>query len=72
LYNAGLFYYGVQWLANMTENETLYIESKMPPSYAVSKGSSSLNVFTSVVVLLILPGILLIAALVVYRKRKHL
>ncbi len=72
LYNAGLFYYGVQWLSNASEAESLYIESKVPASYSVTKGSSSLNVLTAVVVMLLLPGALLIAALVVYRKRKHL
>ena len=72
LYNAGLFYYSVQWLANMSEGDTLYIQSKQPVSYAVSKGSSSTNVLTAVVAMVILPAILLIAALVIYRKRKHL
>lgn len=72
LYNAGLFYYSVRYLANMSESESLYIQSKQPVSYMVSKGSSSINVFTAVVVMLLLPAALLIAALVVYRKRRHL
>lgn len=72
LYNAGLFYYSIQYLANMSESESLYIQSKQPISYAVSKGSSSINVFTAVVVMLLLPAALLIAAMVVYRKRRHL
>lgn len=72
LYNAGLFYYSIQYLANANESESLYIQSKQPVSYAVSKGSSSLNVFTSVVVMIIIPAALLIAALFVYRKRRHL
>ena len=72
LYNAGLFYYSIQWLANMSEGDSLYIQSKQPISYAVSKGSSSTNVLTAVVVMVILPAVLLIAALIIYRKRKHL
>lgn len=72
LYNAYLFYYGVQWLSNTTDTDSLYIESKLPPSYAITKGSSSLNVFTAVFVMLFIPAGLLIAALVVYRKRRHL
>jgi ABC-type uncharacterized transport system involved in gliding motility auxiliary subunit len=72
LYNAGLFYYSIQWLANMSEGDSLYIQSKQPVSYAVSKGSSSTNVLTAVVVMVILPAVLLIAALIIYRKRKHL
>jgi hypothetical protein len=72
LYNAGLFYYSIQYLANMSESESLYIQSKQPISYAVSKGSSSINVLTAVVVMLLLPAALLIAAMVVYRKRRHL
>lgn len=72
LYNAGLFYYSIQWLANASESESLYIQAKQPPSYAISKGSASVNVFTAVLVMVLLPAALLIAALVVYRKRRHL
>ncbi len=72
LYNTGLFYYSIQYLANMSENESLYIQAKQPVSHAVSKGSSNVNVFTAVVVMLLIPGSLLLAAMIVYRRRKHL
>ena len=72
LYNASLFYLSVQWLSNSSDTESLYIESKQPTSYSITRGSSSINVFTAVVVTLILPGALLVAALFVYRKRRHL
>lgn len=72
LYNIGLFYYAIQHLANTTEEANIYIPPKEPVSYAVSKGSASLNVFTAVLVTVVLPGLLLLAALMVYRKRKHL
>ncbi len=72
LYNTNLFYYSIQYLANMSENESLYIQSKQPISHAVSKGSGNLNVFTAVVVMLLIPGSLLLAAMFVYRRRKHL
>ena len=72
LYNAELFYLSVQWLSNTKDAESLYIESKQPTSYAITRGSSSINVMTAVIVTLIVPGALLIAALFVYRKRKHL
>ncbi|MBP8989324.1 MAG: GldG family protein [Clostridia bacterium] len=72
LYNAGLFYYSIQYLSNMSDSESLYIQSKQPVSYAVSKGSQSINVFTAFVVMILIPALFLIAALVVYRKRKHL
>ncbi len=72
LYNVYLFYYGLQWLTNASEGDNLYIEAKTPTSYTITAGSTSVNVFTAVVVMLILPGALLLAALFVYRKRKHL
>ena len=72
LYNAELFYLSVQWLSNTKDAESLYIEAKQPTSYAITRGSSSINVMTAVIVTLIVPGALLIAALFVYRKRKHL
>ena len=72
LYNVGLFYYSVQFLSNTSEEASLYIPPKEPVSYTVSKGSASTNVFVAVLVTLIIPGLLLLTALVVYRKRKHL
>jgi hypothetical protein len=72
LYNAELFYLSVQWLSNTKDAESLYIEAKQPTSYAITRGSSSINVMTAVIVTLVLPGALLVAALFVYRKRKHL
>lgn len=72
LYNVYLFYYGVQWLANSDASDSLYIEAKVPASYTISTGNTTTYVFTAVVVMVLIPGALLLAALFVYRKRKHL
>jgi ABC-2 type transport system permease protein len=72
LYNAYLFYYGVQWLANASADSNLYIEAKVPTSYSITSGTESARVLTSVLVMLVVPAALLLAALFVYRKRKHL
>ncbi len=70
--NAGLFYYGVQWLAGSDAADKLFIEAKVPPTYAVTKGSTTINALTAVFVMVLLPLFFLILAMVVYRKRKHL
>ena len=72
IYNASLFYYGVQWMSGADQGESIYIAAKMPPSYVVSRGTPSMNVFVSALVMIILPVVLLLAAAIVYRKRKHL
>jgi ABC-2 type transport system permease protein len=72
LYNAYLFYYGVQWLANASADSNLYIEAKVPTSYTITSGTESTRVLTAVFVMLVIPAALLLAALFVYRKRKHL
>jgi ABC-2 type transport system permease protein len=71
LYNAYIFYYGLRWLANDT-SENLYIAAKTPTSYYITTGTESLRIFTAVFVMLIIPAALLLAALFVYRKRKHM
>jgi ABC-2 type transport system permease protein len=72
LYNIYLFYTGIQWLANASSEDNLYIAAKTPASYGVTLGTQSVKVFTAVLIIVILPGALLLAALFVYRKRKHL
>ncbi len=72
LYNAYTFFYGAQWLADTEETESLYIESKSAVSYSVTKGTTSTHVMVAVLVMALIPGALLLIALFVYRKRKHL
>jgi ABC-2 type transport system permease protein len=70
--NAGLFYYGVQWLAGSDAVDKLYIDAKVPPTYTVTKGNTTINAMTAVFVMVLLPLLFLVLAMVVYRKRKHL
>lgn len=72
IYNIGVFYYGVQWLANVDGEGDLMIEAKQPVSYHLTKGTSGAYNFSSVLAFIIIPLGLLAAALVVYRRRKHL
>jgi hypothetical protein len=72
LYNVYLFYYGIQWLSDSAAADDLYIAAKTPTSYNITAGSENVKVFTAVLVIIILPGLLLLAALMVYRKRRHL
>ncbi len=72
IYNPGLFYYGIQWLAGKDAAGSLYIPAKVPPNYAVLSGSSTTNSLVAVVSIVIIPLALLIAAAVVYRRRRNL
>lgn len=72
IYNAGLFYFSVRWLANESAADSLYIEAKTPPSYALTSGNTSLNVIVALAVMILIPLFLLILAAMVYRKRRHL
>lgn len=72
IYNAGIFYYSVRWLANESAADSLYIAAKSPPSYTVTSGSTSTNVFVALLTMILIPGALLLLALLVYRKRRHL
>ncbi len=72
IYNPELFYNSIQFLSGSDAQESLYIEAKMPASYTVTSGDQTTNVMVTVLVMLLIPAGLLISALVVYRKRKHL
>lgn len=72
VYNPELFYNSIQFLSGSDAQESLYIEAKMPASYNVTSGDQSTNVMVTILVLLLIPAGLLITALMVYRKRKHL
>lgn len=71
LYNVYYFYRSMQWMANI-DTEDLLIDAKPAVSYFLTSGSNSTFVLTAIVVMLVIPGALLLAALFVYRKRKHL
>ncbi len=72
LYNPNLFYNSIVWLAGEADENNLMISPKVPTSYAITKGTSKTIVATAVIVMLIIPIVLLTAALIVYRKRRHL
>ncbi len=72
IYNFGLFYYGVQWLTNIDADSDLRIDAKEPVSLALTSGTQGGYNFAAIFSLIILPVIILLAALFVYRKRKHL
>jgi ABC-2 type transport system permease protein len=72
IYNFAVFYYSIQWLSNSNAAGDLLIEAKAPVSYNLTSGTQTDYNFTAVLVMIILPVLLLAAALLVYRKRKHL
>ena len=72
LYNPNLFYNSIVWLAGEADENNLMISPKVPTSYAITKGTSKTIVATAVIVMLIIPMVLLTAALIIYRKRRHL
>jgi roadblock/LC7 domain-containing protein len=70
-YNGNQFYFSVNWLTD-AQDTGLYIAEKPLPSYLLQKGTQTGYIFASVTVLAIIPAILLVVGLVVYRKRKNL
>lgn len=71
VYNMYSFYTSVQWLMNVNDSG-LMITAKELPSYLLTGGSNTTFWIATIVCIIILPVGLLIAALVVYRKRKNL
>lgn len=72
LYNYALFYNSVNWLSGTSVQDTLLIDPKIPTSYAIARGTTTSIVATSVFVMILIPLALLLTALIVYRRRKHL
>lgn len=72
IYNAGLFFYSIQWLAGSDASDSLYIAAKTPPSYAVVTGNATINGLVSLVVIFVIPLLLFGLALLVYRRRRNL
>ncbi|NCA98613.1 MAG: hypothetical protein EOM08_02415 [Clostridia bacterium] len=72
IYNAGLFFYSIQWLSGSDAADVLYIEAKVPPSYAVASGNATVNGLVSALAILVIPAVLFGLALWVYRRRKNL
>jgi len=70
IYNAGLFFYSIQWLAGSDAADVLYIEAKVPPSFAVAAGNATVNGLVAILAILVIPAILFGLALWVYRRRK--
>ncbi len=70
--NANIFYASVTWMSNAEPVDDLMIKAKDPISYALTSGTLGAWNLASFFCFLILPIILLIIALVVYRKRKNL
>ena len=72
VYNFAIFYYGIQWMSNASGLDDLMIEAKKPVSYNFTTGSPGAYNFSAIATFIILPVLMLVAALLVYRKRKHL
>jgi|LSQX01.1.fsa_nt_gb hypothetical protein len=70
-YNGNQFYFSVNWLTD-AQDTGLYIAEKPLPSYLLQKGTQTGYIFASVAALAIIPAVLLVVGLVVYRKRKNL
>lgn len=72
VYNFAIFFYGVQWMSNTSELDDLMIEAKKPVSYNFTAGTQGGYNFSAILTFIILPVLMLVAALLIYRKRKHL
>ncbi len=73
VYNIYSFYSSVRWLMNADTNSDLLITAKKVPSYYLVSDSNNTAYWAATIVCVILIPIgLMIAALVVYRKRKNL
>ena len=72
IYNIYIFYYGLNWLSASDVSNNVLIDAKTPVNYSLSAGTQSSYNFTAILVMIILPLALLLAALLVYRKRKNL
>lgn len=72
VYNFGVFYYGIKWMSNLDASTDLMIDAKEPVSYALTAGNQGTFNFSAILTFIILPILMLIVALVVYRKRRHL
>lgn len=71
VYNIYSFYSSVQWLLN-SKDKGLLITAKQLPSYKLSTGNNTTYWIATILCIIVLPLAFLIAALVVYRKRKNL
>jgi len=70
-YNAYAFYAGLSWLVDV-ESQNLMIAPKKLPSYILGAGSSTAYWIAGIVTAILIPILLLIMAIVVYRRRKNL
>lgn len=71
VYNMYAFYSSVRWLMNVEDN-SLMISPKELPSYQLKNGSPTTFWIATIVCIILIPVGLLVAALIVYRKRKNL
>ena len=70
-YNDELFYYAVNWATDI-QDTNLFISEKPLPSYILQKGTQTGYIFASAVTLAVIPAILLVIGMLVYRRRKNL
>jgi ABC-2 type transport system permease protein len=71
VYNIYSFYHSINWLINI-EGDQLLIAPKPLPSYQLTKGNNTWFWVATIVCIIVIPLGLMIAALIVYRKRKNL
>jgi hypothetical protein len=70
-YNQYFIYYAMEWLIDASAN-SLYIPAKPLPSYSLTAGNASSALIAEILVAALIPLGLLLAALLVFRRRRHL
>ena len=70
-YNQYFIYYTMEWLTDASKNN-LYIAAKTIPNYSLNAGNATSYTIVEAVVAVFIPLGLLLAALLVFRRRRHL
>jgi ABC-type transport system involved in multi-copper enzyme maturation permease subunit len=70
-YNAIFVNYAMGWLIDASKNR-LYIESKTLPTYTLNAGNATSFLLVQILVVVLIPVGLLVAAFFVFRRRRHL
>ncbi len=70
-YNRNFIYYNMEWLIDASKN-SLYIQAKTLPSYTLNAGNATSYLLVQVLVVGLIPLGLLLAAFLVFRRRRHL
>ena len=71
LYNRQFMYYAMDWLTDASSN-SLYIKAKSLPTYTLNAGGGTAFLVTQILVVAVIPLGLLVAAYLVFRRRRHM